>query len=58
MMIGSGIQVILWLKARILESQQLAVTRQQPVNNNRGMLFSEQSMPIAVMQQWNISSHC
>jgi hypothetical protein len=35
------------LKARIVESQQLAVTWQQPVNNNRGMVFSMQSMPMA-----------
>jgi hypothetical protein len=36
------------LKARIMETQQLAVTRQQSVNNNRGMVFSVQSMPMAV----------
>jgi hypothetical protein len=30
-----------------MESQQPAVTRQLPVNNNRGMVFSALSMPIA-----------
>jgi hypothetical protein len=34
------------LKARIVESQQLAVTRQQPINN-RGMVFSAQAMLMA-----------
>jgi hypothetical protein len=34
------------LKARILESQQLAVTKQQPVNN-RGIVFSVQYMLMA-----------
>jgi hypothetical protein len=32
------------LKARTVESQQLAVTRQRPINNNRGMAFSAQSV--------------
>jgi hypothetical protein len=36
------------LKARTVESQQLAVTMQWPVNNNRGMVFSAQSMLMAV----------
>jgi hypothetical protein len=36
------------LKARIVEPQQPAVTRQQPINNNRGMVFSAQSMPMVV----------
>jgi hypothetical protein len=35
------------LKARIVESQQLANTRQQPINNNRGIVFSLQSVPMA-----------
>jgi hypothetical protein len=35
------------LKARNVESQQLAVTRQQPVNN-RGILFSAESMLMAL----------
>jgi hypothetical protein len=35
------------LKAIIVESQQLAVTRQGPVNNNREM-FSAQPVPAAV----------
>jgi hypothetical protein len=34
------------LKARIMESQQPAVTRQRPVNNNRGIVFSAQSVPL------------
>jgi hypothetical protein len=34
------------LNARIVESQQLAVTMQQPVNN-RGMVFSAQSVLMA-----------
>jgi hypothetical protein len=34
------------LKARIVESQQLAVTRQQPLNNNRGMVLSAQFVPM------------
>jgi hypothetical protein len=33
------------LKARIVESQRPAVTRQRPVNNNRGMVFSAQCVP-------------
>jgi hypothetical protein len=32
------------LKAKIVESQQPAVTRQRPVNNNREMLVSVRSM--------------
>jgi hypothetical protein len=36
------------LKARIVETQQPAVTRQRPVNDNRGMVFSAQSMHKAV----------
>jgi hypothetical protein len=32
------------LKARIVELQQLAVTRQRPINKNRGMAFSWQSL--------------
>jgi hypothetical protein len=35
------------LKARIVESQQPAVTRQRPANNNKGMVSSAQSMPMA-----------
>jgi hypothetical protein len=35
------------LKARIVESQQPAVTRQRPINNNRRMIFSGQSVPMA-----------
>jgi hypothetical protein len=35
------------LKARIVESQQPAVTRQWPLNNNRGMVISVQSVPMA-----------
>jgi hypothetical protein len=34
------------LKARIVESQQPAITRRRPVNN-RVMVFSAQSMPMA-----------
>jgi hypothetical protein len=34
------------LKAKIVESEQPAVTRQQPVNN-RGMVFSSQSVAMA-----------
>jgi hypothetical protein len=30
-----------------VESQQLAVTRQGSVNNNRGIVFSAQSLPMA-----------
>jgi hypothetical protein len=37
-----------WHKARIVESQQPAVTRQRPVNNNRGIVFYAQSVPMAV----------
>jgi hypothetical protein len=33
------------LKAKIVESQQLAVIRQQPVNYKRGMVFSVRSVP-------------
>jgi hypothetical protein len=33
------------LKARILEPQQPAITRQQPVNSNSGMVVSVRSMP-------------
>jgi hypothetical protein len=39
--------VVYSLRARILESQQLTVTRQRPVNNNRGMVFCAQSVPMA-----------
>jgi hypothetical protein len=35
------------LKSRIMESQQPAVTRQRPVNNNRGKVFSAQCVPMA-----------
>jgi hypothetical protein len=35
------------LKARIVESQQPAVTRQRPVKNNRRMVFSAHSVPMA-----------
>jgi hypothetical protein len=35
------------LKARTVKSQQLAGTRQQPINNNRGMVFSAQSVLMA-----------
>jgi hypothetical protein len=35
------------LKARTVESQQPAVTRQRLVNSNRGMMFSAQSVPMA-----------
>jgi hypothetical protein len=38
--------VVYSLKARIVESQQLAVTRQRPVNNNRGIVFCAQSVPM------------
>jgi hypothetical protein len=40
--------VIYLVKARIVESQQVAVTRQWPVNNNRGMVFSVEPMLMAV----------
>jgi hypothetical protein len=35
------------LKAGIVELQQLAITSQWPVNNNRGIVFSAQSMLMA-----------
>jgi hypothetical protein len=35
------------LKASIVESQQLAVTRQRPLIKNRRMAFYAQSMPMA-----------
>jgi ATP/ADP translocase len=35
------------LKARIVESQQLAIIRQRPINNNRGMVFSAQFVLMA-----------
>jgi hypothetical protein len=35
------------LKARVIGSQKLAVTRQQSIHNNRGMVFSAQSVPMA-----------
>jgi hypothetical protein len=35
------------LKAGIMKSQQSAVARQQTVNNNKGMVFSAQSVPMA-----------
>jgi hypothetical protein len=35
------------LKARIMESQQLAVARQRPINNKRGIVFSARSVPMA-----------
>jgi hypothetical protein len=38
--------VVYSLNARIGESQQLAITRQWPVNNNRGIVFSVQSVPM------------
>jgi hypothetical protein len=34
-------------KARIMELQQLPVTRRRPINNDRGMVFSAQSVPMA-----------
>jgi hypothetical protein len=34
------------LKARIVELKQPAVTSQCPVNNNKGMVFSAQSVPM------------
>jgi hypothetical protein len=34
------------LKARIMESEQPAFTRQRPVNNNRGMVFCARSVPM------------
>jgi hypothetical protein len=34
------------LKTRAVESQQPAITRQRCVNNNRGMAFSAQSVPM------------
>jgi Fe-S-cluster-containing hydrogenase component 2 len=36
------------LKARIVGSQQPAVTRQRSTNNSRGIVFSTQSMPMSV----------
>jgi hypothetical protein len=36
------------LKARIVESQQPAVTRQRPVNKNKVMVFSARSFPMAI----------
>jgi hypothetical protein len=41
--------IILWhiSSKKELWSQQPAVTRQRPVNNNRGRVFSEQSVPMA-----------
>jgi hypothetical protein len=36
------------LKARTVKSQQPAVTRQQPVNNNKGMVFSPKSVYIVM----------
>jgi hypothetical protein len=36
------------LKARIVESQQPAITRQRPENNNRGVVFFVQSVLMAV----------
>jgi hypothetical protein len=36
------------LKARIVDLQQPAVTKQRPVNKNRDMEFSVQSLPMAV----------
>jgi hypothetical protein len=35
------------LKARIVETQQPAVTRQRPVNKNRRMAFSAEFVPMA-----------
>jgi hypothetical protein len=35
------------LKARFMESQKPAATRQRSVKNNRGMMFSVQSLPMA-----------
>jgi hypothetical protein len=35
------------LKAKIMESQQPAVTRQRPINNNIGMVFPAQSVAMA-----------
>jgi hypothetical protein len=34
-------------KARIVESQQPAVTRQRPISSNRGMVFSAKSVLMA-----------
>jgi hypothetical protein len=36
------------LRARIVESQQPAFTGPQPVNSDRGMVFSAHSVPMAV----------
>jgi hypothetical protein len=53
------------LKGRTAESQQPAVTRQRPVDSNRGMVFSEQSVPMAehttlkyVMPSLSKQLHC
>jgi hypothetical protein len=35
------------LKARIVESQQPAITRHWPVNSNKGIVFSAQSVLVA-----------
>jgi hypothetical protein len=35
------------LETRIVESQQQAVTRHQPIQNNREIAFSEHVMPMA-----------
>jgi hypothetical protein len=43
------------LKARIVEPQQTAVTRQRPVHNNRRMVFSAQSVPIGCARNNRIS---
>jgi hypothetical protein len=40
--------VVYSLKARVMVSQQPAITRQQPVNNNREVAFSVWPMPMAV----------
>jgi hypothetical protein len=43
------------LKARIVESQLPAVTRQRPVNNNREMVFSARHLPMATHAKiWHI----
>jgi hypothetical protein len=39
--------VIYSLKARVVESQQLAITRHWTINNNRGMVFSALSVIMA-----------
>lgn len=43
------------LKARIMESQQPAVTRQRQVNKNKVIVISEQSLPMAANEKWNES---